>query len=71
MGDIVIIQDDSSPPAQWPLGRVIEVHPGADGYTRVVSLQTATTTLRRPVAKLIHLPVNSETTRQFKDQPSE
>lgn len=28
IGDIVVIKNDNLPPAQWPIGKVIEVHPG-------------------------------------------
>ena len=39
------------------MARVIDLHPGADGLTRVVTLRTATTTLTRPIAKIALLPV--------------
>ena len=65
INDIVIIMDDLCPPATWSLGRVIQRHPGPDGLTRVVTLQTSTTKLRRPVTKLILLPVNNEATIHF------
>ena len=64
--DVVIIKDDLNPPANWSLGRVIQCHPWIwtcpDGLTRVVTLKTATTTLRRPITKLILLPVNADAT---------
>ncbi|GFW83548.1 DUF1758 domain-containing protein [Trichonephila clavipes] len=31
VGEIVIIKEDNIPPATWPLGKVIETHPGKDG----------------------------------------
>ena len=42
----------SRPAQDWPLARVVELHPGKDGLTRVVTLTTAITTLTRPVTKL-------------------
>lgn len=36
--DVVLIKDENLPPTQWHMGRVVELHPGADGLVRVVSL---------------------------------
>ncbi|GFY30065.1 soluble guanylate cyclase 88E [Trichonephila clavipes] len=33
VGEIVIIKEDNIPPATWPLGKVIETHPGKDGVS--------------------------------------
>ncbi|XP_058810637.1 uncharacterized protein LOC131675615 [Phymastichus coffea] len=55
IGQLVLIKDDRYPPAKWPLGRVLELHAGADGLVRVVTLKTATNTLRRHVACLAPL----------------
>ncbi|XP_071653077.1 uncharacterized protein [Temnothorax longispinosus] len=55
-GDLCIIRSKTTPPCQWPLARITEVHPGEDGQVRVVTARTATTTLTRPVAKIIPLP---------------
>ena len=48
-GDIVVIRDDTPFTCHWPLARIIETFPGQDGLVRVVTLKTATTTLKRPV----------------------
>ncbi|KAG7299296.1 hypothetical protein JYU34_016216 [Plutella xylostella] len=58
-GDIVIIQDANLPPGKWALGRVLETHPGKDGYVRVVSVKTKNGVLKRPIVKLSRLPVQS------------
>lgn len=58
INDVVIIKDDNLPAGKWALGRVVQVHPGADGYTRVVTLKTKNGFLKRPVVKLSILPVN-------------
>jgi len=42
---------------KWPLGRVLKIHPGKDGKTRVVTIHTQTSTLTRPIAKICPLPV--------------
>ncbi|XP_058444243.1 uncharacterized protein LOC131425935 [Malaya genurostris] len=57
-GKIVIIKEDNVPPAQWPLGKILSVHPGDDGIVRVVTIRTATASnVVRPVAKLAFLPM--------------
>ena len=40
--ELVLIRSELTPPAKWPI-------------TRVVDLRTATTTLRRPIAKVVRL----------------
>ncbi|XP_046406926.1 uncharacterized protein LOC124171707 isoform X2 [Ischnura elegans] len=54
-GDLVIACNDNTPPARWQLARVIEVHPGDNGYVRAVTIQTANAVLKRPVNNLIIL----------------
>ncbi|XP_043288839.1 uncharacterized protein [Venturia canescens] len=58
VGTMVLLTDESLPPLKWPLARVVEVHPGPDGLIRVVTIKTATTTLKRPIAKLAVLPIH-------------
>jgi hypothetical protein len=38
---MVLIKEDNVVPLHWPLGRVVQVHPGHDGVVRVVSVKTA------------------------------
>ncbi|XP_074112202.1 uncharacterized protein LOC141535931 [Cotesia typhae] len=57
IGSLVLITDERFPPSKWPLARVIQLHPGKDGLTRVATLKTATTTLTRPIIKLALLPL--------------
>ena len=54
--DLVLLTDDSQPALHWPLARVEQLHTGSDGLTRVITLRTANSTLRRPVNKVIRLP---------------
>jgi len=56
VNDIVIVKDPQSPPLAWPMARVIEAVPGADGVVRVVRLRTSTGILTRPVVKVVKLP---------------
>lgn len=55
-GELVLIHAEA-PPLQWPLGRVTELHPGADGVVRVVKVKTQNGEYTRPVVKLSPLPM--------------
>lgn len=57
VGDVVLIKEDDLPPSRWMLGRVVEKHPGDDKVTRVVTLKTKTSIIKRPTNKLCILPV--------------
>ncbi|KAG8148373.1 CinsV21_orph1 protein [Chelonus insularis] len=54
----VLLMKDNFPPAQWPLVRVIPVHPGQGELIQEVSIKTSKPTLTTPIAKLIALPVD-------------
>ncbi|XP_028176630.1 uncharacterized protein LOC114364612 [Ostrinia furnacalis] len=58
-GDVVVIHEENLPPGKWALGRVVEAHPGPDGYVRVVTLKTKNGTIKRPVVKLSILPLET------------
>ncbi|XP_061389704.1 uncharacterized protein LOC133324895, partial [Musca vetustissima] len=60
VGDLVIIFDERVPPGQWPLARITEVHPGADGKVRVVSLKSSGKIYKRPVSKVALLPLQED-----------
>ncbi|XP_063986879.1 uncharacterized protein LOC135167504 [Diachasmimorpha longicaudata] len=53
VGSLVLLYDERFPPAKWPLARVTALHPGRDGLSRVVTIRTASTTLTRPISKLV------------------
>jgi len=59
VGDIVVINSPSRPPLAWQLGRVIEVHPGPDHVVRVATVKTTEGTLKRPIVKLVKLPIEN------------
>ena len=65
VGDSVLLTDDQQPPLKWPLARILALHPGPDGLARVTSLKTASTTLRRPLVRLIALPADEATAAHF------
>ncbi|XP_055614826.1 uncharacterized protein LOC129761144 [Toxorhynchites rutilus septentrionalis] len=60
VGDIVIIKDDALPSVRWPLARIIELHPGPDGVTRVVTLRTPNGVFKRAVCKVCPLECSGE-----------
>ncbi|XP_076284633.1 uncharacterized protein LOC143211095 [Lasioglossum baleicum] len=60
IGDLVLVRDERTPPAKWPLARVTALHPGKDDVTRVVTVRTASTILKRPILKLCRLPVEAD-----------
>lgn len=55
---MILLKDENLPPFKWPLGKVIEVIPGADGAVRVVSIKTSSGITKRVVSKLCPLPTN-------------
>lgn len=59
IGDVVLVMEDDLPPARWLFGVVTEKHTGLDKVTRVVSLLYKGNTFKRPVSKLVRLPVTN------------
>lgn len=59
-GDLVILKEDNAPPNLWKMGRVVELHPGADGIVRVITLRTSQGQLKRPITKVCLLPSEDE-----------
>jgi len=57
IGDMVIVEAPSRPSTEWRLGRITEVHPGSDDVVRVVSVRTQDGVYKRPVVKLVRLPI--------------
>ncbi|XP_052855109.1 uncharacterized protein LOC128263876 [Drosophila gunungcola] len=61
--NFVLVKDSNLPPAAWQLARVLEAHPGPDGFVRAVKLKTSTGKMTRPITMLAVLP-SSETVFQ-------
>ncbi|XP_071963870.1 uncharacterized protein [Antedon mediterranea] len=54
--DVVLVLDENTPRSSWPLGRVLEVYSNQkDGLVRSVKVKTNTSTLVRPIDKLVLL----------------
>lgn len=62
---MVLIMDERYPPTKWPLGRVTKV---PDGLTRVVTVKTQISELKRPVTKLCFLPTDENSASIFVNQ---
>lgn len=58
-GDIVVLQESETAPTKWPLGRILETHPGQDKLVRVVTAKTNQGVYTRPVSKIaVLLPMD-------------
>lgn len=60
VGDVVLLKESDAYHRTWPLARVKEVHPGADGHVRVVDVAARGHVYRRPVQLLIPLLQEAE-----------
>ncbi|KMQ88973.1 hypothetical protein RF55_11459 [Lasius niger] len=67
VGDLVLLKNKLQPPTKWALARVTALHPGSDGLVRVVSVKTAATMLKRPISKLVPLPVEPSSSHKDND----
>ena len=52
-GDVVLVTDKDAPRGQWQMGRIAQVFHGKDGLVRSVLVKTRTSTLVRPIHKLV------------------
>ena len=55
IGDIVLIKDENVRRADWFMGRICDVETDSQGMVRSAEIKTESTTLRRPISKLIFL----------------
>lgn len=60
IGQIVLIKTENLPPGKWPLGRIVNKHPGPDGVTRVYSVKSGPNIVRRSITKLCLLPIDKD-----------
>ena len=57
VGDVMIVLEEHTPRARWPLGRVQATYPGEDGVVRVVDIKINGKIYRRSVGRLVPLEV--------------
>ena len=57
-GMLVLLREDNLPPMSWRLAIIIETFPGADGQVRVATVKTSSGQFKRPIHKLVTLPVD-------------
>lgn len=57
---LVLIYQQGLAPLQWLMGRVQEIHSGADGVARAATVRTAKGSIMRPLTKLAILPIDTE-----------
>lgn len=55
-GSIVLIKQDNSMPTRWQLGRIVTLHPGSDGISRVATIKTSNGIIKRGFQKICPLP---------------
>ncbi|XP_018395620.1 PREDICTED: uncharacterized protein LOC108774103 [Cyphomyrmex costatus] len=65
VGDLVLIKEDNSPPLNWPMGRVLETHPGKDNIIRVVTIKTITGVYKRNVRSLAIFSIDTTHSKQL------
>ncbi|KYN21382.1 hypothetical protein ALC57_06308 [Trachymyrmex cornetzi] len=56
-GNMVLIKEDNTLPLHWPLGRVLEVHPGDDGIVRTATIKTSKGIFKRSANRLSLFPM--------------
>ncbi|XP_018577343.1 uncharacterized protein LOC108915713 [Anoplophora glabripennis] len=61
LGEIVLVENDNLKRVEWPMGRVIELIPAPDGYTRLVRIKTVRGELLRAMQRLFPLECTSKT----------
>ena len=56
---LVLLQEDNLPPMSWRLAVINETFPGSGsgGHVRVVKVKTSSGQFKRPIQKLVVLPV--------------
>lgn len=56
LGTMVLLKETGVPPLHWLMGRVVSVHPGRDGVTRVVEVNTRGGIKKRAIRLVCPLP---------------
>ena len=56
-GMLVLLREDNLRPMSWRLAIISDTFPGSDGLVRVVTVKTSSGQFKRPIHKLVALPV--------------
>ncbi|XP_071629537.1 uncharacterized protein [Temnothorax longispinosus] len=54
--ELVLLKNNLLPLSKWELTRIRQVHPGADGRVRVITVRTANSEFKRPITQICRLP---------------
>ena len=57
-GDLVLVKEDNLARLRWPLGVIVDVFPGKDGFIRSVNVKTSKGVITRPIQKLHYLEIS-------------
>ncbi|GFW65192.1 hypothetical protein TNCV_394581 [Trichonephila clavipes] len=68
VGSLVLIRNPASFSTRWTPGRIVATHPKTNGICRVVTVQTSSGVMTRPVYQVAVLPLPPSTTSS---RPSE
>lgn len=60
VGDVLLVRSENTPPQQWPMGRITNIHPGKDGLVRAVDVLYGGHEYRRSITKLVPLPTTDQ-----------
>jgi len=52
---VVLVKEDTTFQREWPMGRITDVHPGADGLVQTVDATYKGRSFQRPIHKLVKL----------------
>jgi hypothetical protein len=63
--DAVLIKEGNLSPLERPLAVITDVHPGSDGYTRVVTILASKGFFKRPVHKICPVPPSNYLCNNF------
>ena len=58
VGDLVLFEGGSGKRTDWPLARVVALHPGRGRHVRMVTLRTKNGETRRPVQAVVALELD-------------
>jgi hypothetical protein len=54
---LVLLHEENLPPMSWKLAIISETFPEPDGHVKVATVKTSSGQLKRPIHKLVMLPV--------------